>query len=106
MAEPSPQGTTPPQVDSLEVQELTDTGEGQGKSLAALQRNRDKKRKRQEKQEATGEVAKRRVHFLARATLVKSEDYGVEDSWRSKSRYIGVVDWGREFTLLAGPGQR
>lgn len=107
VAEPSPQGTTPPQVESSEVQELTDPGEGQGKSLAALQRNRDKKRKRREKQEATGEeVAKRRVHFLARATLVKSEDYGVEGSRRSKSGYVGVVDRGQEFTLLAGPGQR
>lgn len=109
IAEQSPRSATAPEGESSEAQdqELTNPTESQGKSLAALQRNREKKRKRRERQKDAGEeVARRRVHFLARATLVKSEEYGVDGARHAKSGYVGVVDRGREFTFLAGPGGR
>lgn len=88
-------------------EELTDSGKNDSKSLAALQRNRNKKHKRRERQDPTAEEAvRRRVLFLARATLLKSNAYGVQSGRHSESGYVGVVDRGLDFAFLAGPATR
>lgn len=80
---------------------------GQDEDTSARRRNRDKKRKRRERDNPDGEdAAKRRIHFLARATLLKSEDYVVRNGRRAKSGYIGIVDRGLDFAFLDGPAAR
>lgn len=102
-----PPGTIPSTQNPV-PEELTDgSSENDAKSPAALQRNRDKKRKRRERQDPTGEeAARRRVLFLARATLLKSKAYGVQSGRHSKSGYVGIVDRGLDFAFLAGPATR
>ncbi|KIO18606.1 hypothetical protein M407DRAFT_11793 [Tulasnella calospora MUT 4182] len=92
------------------TQDVDCMGSGKAKELAesaARLRNRDKKRKRREQEDLNSEqAAKQRLHFLTRATLVKSEDYAVKSGLHAKSGYVGIVDRGLDFAFLDGPAGR
>ncbi|KAG8901316.1 hypothetical protein FRC00_007903 [Tulasnella sp. 408] len=95
-------------VDSLPVDTPAATLQDRAnvENTSAQRRNRDKKRKRREQDADREPAARRRIHFLARATLLKSEDYVVRNGRRAKSGYVGIVDRGLDFTFLDGPAAR